>query len=87
MNDAISILFQVARQLTHYVAPEVCDEVANCMHYYKKQLKQSMARNIAGTIETTITNAFKQFMNEKTLPGMTSGEDSEAQIKKPARGM
>ena len=51
---------QIARQLTHYIAPEVCDEVAHCMHHFKKDLKKSMVQKIVGTIEGTITRAFKQ---------------------------
>ena len=61
-------MLQVARKLTHYIAPDVCDEVAHCMHQFKKNMKHSLA----GAIEDNIKKAFEEHAV------LVNGENGEA---------
>ena len=65
-------MLQVARKLTHYIAPDVCDEVAHCMHQFKKDMKHSLANRIVGAIEDNIKKAFEEHAV------LVNGENGEA---------
>ena len=50
----------MARRLSHYIAPDVCDEVEHCMHSLERSVKRSLSSKIAGCIEESIKVAFKE---------------------------
>lgn len=76
---------QVARKLTHYIAPDVCDEVAHCMHHFKKDMKHSLANRISGVIEDNIKKAFEEHAIH--LNGENSEAAASAKEAKGKRGM
>eukprot|EP00794_Sanderia_malayensis_P017452 gene17452-19197_t len=75
----------IARHLAHYVVPDVCDEVAHCMHHYKKELKHSMAKKLVNTIESSVSHAVKKCVDSQSLERMSSAEQhQEVEEMQPA---
>ena len=70
---------QFARKLAHYIAPDVCDEVAHCMHHFKKDVKKILVEKIVLTIEDNL----KKHANSI----MPVSEAADAQNEGAQRGM
>lgn len=71
----------MARKLTHYIAPEICDEVEHCMHSFEKHIKRNLADKIKVCIQGSINEAFEKHAKALAL----TGDESSTAFEKAAK--
>lgn len=71
----------MARKLTHYIAPDVCDEVEHCMHSFEKNVKKNLAEKITVCIEDSIKVAFKEHASALAVCGANVAEKESQRSK------
>ena len=52
----------MARKVSHYVAPDVCDEIEHCMHHFERHVRKSLLKKIT----ECITSVVKEHANALT---------------------
>ena len=69
----------MAKKLTHYLAPEICDEIVHCMHDVKKDITHSVTKRVTNVVEKAIAKSMETHGVPKHLQGSVEAEDDKTQ--------
>jgi len=64
----------MARKVSHYIAPDVCDEIEHCMHHFERHVR----KNLESKITECITSVVQEHLDALTV----NGPSSDAAVEK-----